>query len=207
VTKTEPLLYTDLHSHLLTHEFLHKISLSPMRYAIINTPLLLMPNTPLKPSFLTVSLLEILAATEAVSMEDGVPISSIIEGIGLLCPELISANSLAPSMVIAIGKAIDRAIGSATGDRIHTTNYAKHSVIQPLTTLSSNIGAMKSSLVQIWRCVICPQPVLSIGFWTPLQINTLHLTLQVWLPQNHTSVMIICMLVMVRDSPYVILVI
>jgi hypothetical protein len=55
---------------------------------------------------------------------------------------------------------------------------------------------MKSSLVQIWRCVTCPQPILQIGFRTPVQINTLHLTLQVWLPQNHNSVMIICMLVM-----------
>ena len=40
-----------------------------------------------------------------------------------------------------------------------------------------------------------------------MQINTLHLTLQPWLLQNHISVMIICMLMMVRDFPYLISVI
>jgi hypothetical protein len=38
-----------------------------------------------------------------------------------------------------------------------------------------------------------------------VQINMSHLTLQHWLLQNHTMVMIICMLVMVRDFPYLIL--
>jgi hypothetical protein len=38
-----------------------------------------------------------------------------------------------------------------------------------------------------------------------VQINTSHLTLRPWLLQNHTMVMIICMLVMVRDFPYLIL--
>jgi hypothetical protein len=47
VTKAKPLLYADLHSHLLTHKFLHKTSLSSMGYAVINTPLLSTPNTPL----------------------------------------------------------------------------------------------------------------------------------------------------------------
>jgi len=46
VTKAEPLLYADIHSHLLTHQFLHKISLSSMGSAVINTPLLPKPNTP-----------------------------------------------------------------------------------------------------------------------------------------------------------------
>jgi hypothetical protein len=46
VTKAEPLLYADLHSHLITHEFLHKTSLSSIGYAVINPPLLPMPNTP-----------------------------------------------------------------------------------------------------------------------------------------------------------------
>jgi hypothetical protein len=34
-----------------------------------------------------------------------------------------------------------------------------------------------------------------------VQINMSHLTLQPWLLSNHTMVMIICMLVMVRDFP------
>jgi hypothetical protein len=46
VTKVEPLSYANLHSHLLTHEFLHKTSLSSMGSAVINPPLLPTPNTP-----------------------------------------------------------------------------------------------------------------------------------------------------------------
>jgi len=40
ITKAEPLSYADLHSHLLTHEFLHKSS------AAIHAPLLPTPNIP-----------------------------------------------------------------------------------------------------------------------------------------------------------------
>jgi len=132
--------------------------------------------------------------------------SSTSMGTGLLHPDLISAASLAP-LIVMVGKATGRAIGSATGGKIHAANCAKHLAIQPLTALNSSIEAMDSNLVQIWHCVIFPQQVLPIGFWMPVQINTLHLTLQVWLPHNHISVMIICMLVMVRDSPYLISVI
>jgi len=46
VTKAKPLLYANLHSHLLTHKFLHKTSLSSMGSAVINTPLMPTPNTP-----------------------------------------------------------------------------------------------------------------------------------------------------------------
>ena len=41
ITKAEPLSYTDLHSHLLTYEFLHKSLVS------IHAPLLPTPSTPL----------------------------------------------------------------------------------------------------------------------------------------------------------------
>jgi hypothetical protein len=64
---------------------------------------------------------------------------------------------------------------------------------------------MVSSIVPIWHRTILQ--VLLNGFRTSVQINTSHLTLQPWLLQNHTMVMIICMLVMVRDFPYLILVI
>jgi len=40
ITKAEPLSYADLHSHLLTHEFLHKSS------AAIHAPLLPTPSIP-----------------------------------------------------------------------------------------------------------------------------------------------------------------
>jgi hypothetical protein len=46
VTKAEPLPYADLHSHLLTHEFIHKSSHPSMGSAAINAPLLLTLNTP-----------------------------------------------------------------------------------------------------------------------------------------------------------------
>jgi hypothetical protein len=46
VTKAKPLSYTNLHSHLLMHEFLHKMSLTSTGSAAINAPLLPMPNTP-----------------------------------------------------------------------------------------------------------------------------------------------------------------
>jgi len=46
VTKVKPLSYANLYSHLLTHEFLHKTSLSSMGSAVINPSLLPMPNTP-----------------------------------------------------------------------------------------------------------------------------------------------------------------
>jgi len=66
---------------------------------------------------------------------------------------------------------------------------------------------MDNILLQIWRWVMSPQLVLLIGFWKLAQINTLHLILQLWLLQNHISMMIICMLVMVRDFLYFISVI
>ena len=43
VTKAETLSYTDLHSHLLTHEFLHKTFIHSM---VVNTPLLPTPPLP-----------------------------------------------------------------------------------------------------------------------------------------------------------------
>jgi hypothetical protein len=89
VTKAKPLSYTDLHSHLLMHEFLHKTSLTSTGSAAINAPLLPMPNTtpPLQPLFLNFSPLEILVEIGAVFIEDGIPTSSTTEGIGLQRPD------------------------------------------------------------------------------------------------------------------------
>lgn len=41
-TREKPILYTDLHSILLTHEFLHKTSFQP----VVVAPLLLTPSQP-----------------------------------------------------------------------------------------------------------------------------------------------------------------
>jgi len=46
VTKAKPLRYANLHSHLLTHEFIHKSSHPSMGSAAINAPLLPTPNIP-----------------------------------------------------------------------------------------------------------------------------------------------------------------
>jgi hypothetical protein len=82
-------------------------------------------------------------------MEDGVPTSSTVEATDLLHPDLISTASLTPQTMTAIGKATGKATSNATGGKIPTASYAKHSAIQPLTTLNSSIGAMDNSLVQI----------------------------------------------------------
>lgn len=113
----------------------------------------------LQSSFLTASLLAILATTEeAISMKDGAPTNSTTEGTCLLYPNLIFATSLASSIVM-VGKATDKAIGSAIEGKIHAADCAKHSAIQPLTTLHSSIEAMDNILVQIWCCLIFPQQV------------------------------------------------
>jgi len=44
VTKAKPFSYANLHSHLLTHEFLHKTSLQSIGVAVINAHLLPTPN-------------------------------------------------------------------------------------------------------------------------------------------------------------------
>jgi hypothetical protein len=49
-----------------------------------------------------------------------------------------------------------------------------------------------------------PQKILSLGFLTPAPINMLLRILLVWHTQNLISVMINCMLVMVRDLSYLI---
>jgi len=132
-------------------------------------------------------------------MEFGIPTSSVVEATDLQHLDQISAASTTPPLVIA-----DKVIGNAVRGRIHATNCVKHSAIQILTAFNSSTRAMNNNLVKIWRYVISHQQVLLIGFWTPVQINTLHLTLQPWLLQNHISIMIICMLVMVMDFPYLI---
>jgi len=150
VTKVEPLSYADLHSHPLMHELLHKMSFPSMRSVFINAPLLPTPNTPLQPLSLNASPLEILVATGAVSIEDGVPTSLAVEGTSLLHPDQIFIASITPP-IVATNKAIGREIGSATGGRIHAANCAKHSAIQPFTVLHFSTEAMDNNLVQIWR--------------------------------------------------------
>ena len=52
ITKAEPLLYADLHSHLLTHEFLHKNSFHSMAVSSSSSPLLSSSSLPQQPPLL-----------------------------------------------------------------------------------------------------------------------------------------------------------
>jgi hypothetical protein len=52
--------------------------------------------------------------------------------------------------------------------------------------------------------VMLQQQILSLGFLTQVRINMLLQTLPVWHKQNPISIMINCMLVMVRDLLYLI---
>ena len=101
MTKAEPLSYADIYRHLLMHELLHKMSLPSIGSAAINAPLLPTPKTPLKPLSLNVSPLEILVTTRVVSIKDGIPTSSAVEGIGLLHSDQIFIASIAPLIVMA----------------------------------------------------------------------------------------------------------
>jgi len=145
VTKAEPLLYADIHSHLLTHEFLHKISLSSMRSVVINTPLLPMLNTP---------------PTAFIShrQSPGNFGRSRCCFHGGWCPNqfnnrghrsVASRPNFCSLPHSFNGDSDGRAIGRAAEGRIHVASCAKLSAIQPLTALNSNIEAMDSSLVQI----------------------------------------------------------
>jgi hypothetical protein len=160
ITKAEPLSYADLHSHLLTHEFLHKSSACP--HPAFHLLLLLR----------SVRLLAILAAAGAASMVAGVPTSPIAEATDLLAPDLITATSKTPPLVT-----IGRALGSAIGGRIHAANCVRISAIQLPIALNSSSEVMANNLLPIWCSAISPQPVLLIGFQIPVPINTSHLIL------------------------------
>jgi hypothetical protein len=141
ITKAEPLSYADLHSHLLTHEFLHKSSVS------IHAPLLPTPNTP---SFALVAQRQTFGNS---GRSRGVPTSP--EATSLLAPDLITAASRTPPSVT-----VGRALGSAIGGSIHVANCVTISAIQLPTVLNSSSKVMANSLLPIWCSAISPQPVL-----------------------------------------------
>ena len=157
ITKAEPLSYADLHSHLLTHEFLHKSS------AAIHAPLLPTLSIPSFALVAQIRLLAILAATGAASTMAGVPTSPITEVTDLLAPDLITAASkTSPS--VTIGKARGRALGSAIRGRIHAANCVRILAIQLPIALNSSSEVMANNLLPTWCSAISPQPVLLIGF-------------------------------------------
>ena len=126
-------------------------------------------------SSLTVSLLLSLDVIGVVLMAAGVINSSITEGLAILIPGLTFIASIAlPAMTT--DTATGREIGSAVGDPIPAASYVKPSDILLLSAPNFSNVVMDSSIVLIWHCIILQ--VLLNGFWTPVQINTSHLTLQ-----------------------------
>jgi hypothetical protein len=86
ITKAEPFSYTDLHSHLLTYEFIHKTSLQSIESATISAPLL-----PTAPSALVAHRQPSgnFSRNRVDFMEGGIPIMAATEGTSLLLPGLI----------------------------------------------------------------------------------------------------------------------
>ena len=146
VTKAEPLSYADLHSHHLTHKFLHKTSLTSMGYVAINAPLLPTPNTP-PSTFVSQRQSSGNSGRNRGRCHGGwCPNQFSNRGNRPAAPNQIFTSSMDPPTVT-----IDKVIGSAKGGRIHVTNCAKHLAIQPLIVLNFSNMDMDSSLVQIWH--------------------------------------------------------
>ena len=120
--------------------------------------------------------LAILATEGAASMVAGIPTSLAAEATVLLAPDLITTTSKAPPSV-TVNKAHGRAISNAIGGKIHIANYIRISAIPLPTVLNSSSGVMANNLLPIWCSTISPPPVLLIGFWIPVPINTSHLLL------------------------------
>ena len=108
----------------------------------------------------------ILVAAGAASMTVGAPTSLAVEATWI-----IAASKASPSVTV------DKVLGREIGGIIHAANYVKFSAIPLPTVLNSSSGVMANSLLLIWCSAISPQPVLLIGFWIPVSINTLHLIL------------------------------
>jgi hypothetical protein len=199
VNKAEPLPYANLHSHVLTHEFIHKSSHQFMGSAAIHAPLLPMPNTPPSVFVAQCQTFGNFGRNRGRFNRGWRPNQFSSRG-NYSAISRLDHHSLH-------NREIGREIGSVTGGSIHAANCAKLSAIPLPIALNSSIEFMASSLLQIWHCVISPPQVLPIGFRTLVPINTSHRILQPWLLQNRILVMIICMLVMVRAFPYLISVI
>jgi hypothetical protein len=166
ITKVEPLSYADLHSHLLTHEFLHKSS------AAIYAPLLPTPSTP---SFALVAQRQTFGnygRSKGRFNGGWRPNQSSSRGNRFSGPRPNHRSFQNSSFDDSRQGSWQRNRG-----RIHDANCVKISAIQLPTVLNSNSKVMDNSLLPIWCNAISPQPVLLIGFRIPVPINTSHLIL------------------------------
>jgi len=206
VTKAEPLPYADLHSHLLTHEFIHKSSHPSLGSTAINAPLLPTPNTP-PSAFVSQRHTFGNFGRNRVRFHRG------------WRPNQFSSrgNRSAVSRLDFRNLHISSTSNSRQGNWQGNWQHSRGQ--NPRCQLCQMFGHTTPHCPQLQHWGYGKQPnanlalrnlsqqVMPMGFWTPIQINTSHLTLQLWLLQNHILVTIICMLVMVRDFPYLISVI
>ena len=96
--------------------------------------------------FLNVSLVEISNETRV----DFMPTTTIIKGTSLLLPGQIF-TALMDLLAMMGGRAIGSEIKGNHNGLIHVANYAKLSIIPPLTVLSLRSLDMDNNLVRIWR--------------------------------------------------------
>jgi len=172
VTKTKPLLYTDRHNHLLTHELslLFPYWLQIHLYCLhhLCCPLLILPNSSTTP---------ILVVTEVVPTAAGAPtVTGTTAMTGLIFMALIP-------LLLRIGSKVIRSSpddlllegsGLLTGllSRMLSVNYASSSATQPYNVISFT------------AVVTSPLPILLLvrflpllGSWTLVRTNTLCLIL------------------------------
>jgi hypothetical protein len=108
-------------------------------------------------------------------MAAGVLNKTLTEVLEILAPGLIFVASMALPAT-TINTAAGKEIGSATGDPIPAASYVTPSDTLLLSAPNFSNVAMDSNIVPIWHYIILQ--VLLIGFRTPVQINTSHLTFQ-----------------------------
>jgi len=107
-TRAEPVSYTDLHSLLLTHEFLHKASLQP----VVAAPLLPTPSQPSSHNVshgLQVTTITKILVAGVVFVEDG---KLIIVAISIMVLMGITLVRILTVMVLGLDSLLDRILGN-----------------------------------------------------------------------------------------------
>jgi hypothetical protein len=182
VTKAEPLLYPELHSHFLTHEFLHKTSLHSM--SVVATALLMPMSThppsahgaQRQPSSSYNSNYNFSCGKNDL-VEAGVTIiTATITTLmyGLIFEVFIALQATTGGRVI--GNKTNKIIALYSG-LMSRASYVKPLIIQPLIVL--NFKVIDNSLMSILCSIMLSQQIMWIGFPTLVQINTSHLILQI----------------------------
>ena len=194
ITKEEPLSYADLHSHILTHEFLHKNSF----HSMVAAPFLLYSSSlPQQPPLLPTPQFSAhhdmshhspnFSRNKDHSRVIGVPTATATL-------TRTGANLLQTSgQTISSRLDVTQGLGSGLDSSMSTANCAPVSVTQILV-VPSFAAAPSCPLLTLLLGMF----LLRLGSPTPARINTSHLILQLWPILHPILVMIFCMLVTVR---------